>query len=143
MNGPINSGRVRALDEMIETIDEQIAMALEKSFDEVVLLLRMTKLALQMKRHRISNDDLKAFSKALRDRVVTAPEKANRRSIDESSADLRPRVMLGVDTDMPSEMQRRASLHFRALDRRISQKRARRAAARARVTTTILSNEVR
>ena len=53
------------LDSLINRIDEQIGVAIDLACDDAVMLLRMSQLALRLKRHDISDDELSAFCDAV------------------------------------------------------------------------------
>jgi hypothetical protein len=138
-----NRGKDPALDSMIETIGRQIPIALEKSFDDVVLLLRMTKLALQTKKHEILDDELKAFCAALLDCITPVPQNSDQRLIDRSPAGLRGLTMLDINRVRSREIQDSIGPLIRVPDRAGFRKRARVTTARSRANSAAHSNKGR
>lgn len=129
MHNLLTAERARSLDDMIGALEQQIKLAQKAHCEDALHLLRITKLSLQMERHAISESELKAFCTELEAQVsqTESPESV----VEFPTRGARPpRVMVGLDAELPAIMQGRRNLLFRVQDRRISRRRARIATAR-------------
>ncbi len=117
--------RNQALMEMIKIIDKQISIAQTLSIEEIVLLLRMTKLTLQMHAHAISDDELRTFCAALQSGAMHFPWSQDQKRKDVLPPMSQTSVVLGMDRNLPRAMQARVNALFRAQDLRNPRKRRR------------------
>ena len=116
MTGPREKNAWNALDKLIDAADAHACASEAASCKEAAYMFRIVKLALQMKRHAITDEELAAFCDVLERNAAR----------NEKNGELRGRVMVGVDQNCDPAMLGRRNLLFRFQDRRSSRKSARR-----------------